>query len=101
MNEELIEFVEHARQKGLDYVTIRHLLSSRGWKEKEIAEAICTRDLELPIPSPPAGRSVGPVRLRGRLGSAWPRMARDALLHLLTFGALYTWATSLILLFFT
>jgi hypothetical protein len=41
------------------------------------------------------------VRGASRPGSIWPRRARDAFLHLLAFGALYTLATSLILLFFT
>ncbi len=84
MNEELIRFVDHARDKGMDHATIRHLLLSTGWKEKDIAEVFCTRDLELAIPEPTG------------VGSA-----RDAYFHLLTFTALYTWATSLILLFFT
>ncbi len=84
MDEKLIQFVNHARDKGMDYATIRHLLSSAGWKQKEIAEVLCTRDLELSIPEPTG------------VGSA-----RDAFLHLLVFTALYTWATSLILLFFT
>lgn len=84
MDEKLIRFVDHARDKGMDPATIRHLLLSAGWKEKDIAEVFCTRDLELPIPEPTG------------VGSA-----RDAFFHLLTFTALYTWATSLILLFFT
>ncbi len=84
MNEELSQFVEHSRDKGLDHATIRHVLLSAGWREKDIAEAFCAHDLELPIPKP-AG--VG--------------TARDAFFHLLTFTALYTWATSLILLFIT
>ena len=84
MDEELIRFVDHARDKGMDHATIRHLLLSTGWKEKDIAEVFCTRDLELAIPEPTG------------VGSA-----RDAFFHLLTFTALYTWAASLILLFFT
>lgn len=83
MDASLVEFVGHARDKGMDPATIRHLLLSTGWKESDIAEAICARDLELRIPEP-AG-----------VGSA-----RDAFFHLLTFTALYTWATSLIVLFF-
>ena len=71
---------------------------SVGWKEKDVAEVFCAHDLELPIPKPAV---VELVRARGRPGSAWPRRARDAFFHLLTFGALYAWATSLILLFFT
>ena len=84
MNEDLVRFVDHARDKGMDHATIRHLLLSTGWKEKDIAEVFCTRDLELGLPEPTA------------IGSA-----RDAFFHLLTFTSLYTWATSLILLLFT
>ncbi len=84
MDEELIRFVDHARDKGMDHATIRHLLLSAGWREKDVAEVFCTRDLELLIPEPTG------------FGSA-----RDAFFHLLTFTALYTSATSLILLFFT
>lgn len=98
MDERLVEFVDHAKAKGMDYATIRQLLVSAGWKDRDVAEVFCARDLELPIPPPPA---VGLLRPRGRSGSVWPRRARDALFHLLTFGALYTWATSLILLFFS
>ena len=100
MDENLIRFVDHARDKGMDHATIRQLLLSAGWKEKDVGEAFCSRDLELPIPKPvPAGAPRGASQRR--TGSIWPRRARDAFLHLLTFGALYTWATSLILLLFT
>ena len=51
---------------------------------KDIAEAFCHRELDLKIPEPSG------------VGSA-----RDAFFHLLTFTALYTSATSLIVLFFT
>ena len=98
MDDQLTRFVDHAREKGMDHATIRQLLVSAGWKERDVAEVFCTRDLELPIPTPTTAR---PVRARGRTGSVWPRRARDAFFHLLTFGALYAWATSLILLFFT
>ncbi|MHC4785508.1 MAG: DUF5671 domain-containing protein [Planctomycetota bacterium] len=99
MDEKLTQFVDHARDKGMDHATIRQLLLSAGWKDKDIAEVFCTRELEIPIPEP---AEAGPARARGvrRTGSVWPRRARDAFLHLLTFGALFTWATSLILLFF-
>ncbi len=98
MDEKLIRFVDHARDKGMDHATIRQLLLSAGWREKDVAEVFCTRDLELPIPKPTA---VGSVAARGRPESVWPRRARDAFFHLLTFGALYAWATALILLSFT
>ncbi len=100
MDEKLIRFVDHARDKGMDLATIRQLLLSAGWKEKDIAEVFCTRDLEIPIPEP---TRVGPARARGPrpTGSVWPRRARDAFLHLLTFGALYASTISLVVLFFT
>jgi len=84
MDEKLIQFVDHATNQGMEHATMRHMLLSAGWKEKDIAEVICARDLELPIPEPTG------------VGSA-----RDAFFHLLTFTSLYTWATSLILLFIT
>ncbi|MHC4141071.1 MAG: DUF5671 domain-containing protein [Planctomycetota bacterium] len=99
MDEKLIQFVDHARDKGMDHATIRQLLLAAGWKDKDVAEVFCTRELELPIPEP-AGVGSTPARGVRRSGSVWPRRARDAFLHLLTFGALFTWATSLILLFF-
>lgn len=100
MDEKLIRFVDHARDNGMDYASIRHVLLSAGWKDKDIAEVICRRDLELSIPAPT--EVVAPrARAMRRPGSVWPRRARDAFLHLLTFGALYTSTTSLILLFFT
>ncbi len=100
MDEKLIQFVDHARDKGLDHATIRQLLLSAGWKDKDVAEVFCIRDLELPIPKP-AGGGFAPARGGQPTGSIWPRRARDGFLHLLTFGSLFTWATSLILLFFT
>lgn len=84
MDEKLSQFVDHSREKGLDHATIRHVLLSVGWREKDIAEVYCARDLELPIPEP---TGVG--------------TARDAFFHLMTYTALYTWATSLILLLIT
>ena len=86
MNENLIRFVDHAREKGMGHATIRQVLLSAGWKDKDVAEVFCTRDLEMPIPKPIA---VAPVRTPAmrRTGSVWPRRARDAFFHLLTFGA--------------
>ena len=98
MDERLVQFVERARAKGMDYGTIRQLLVSAGWKERDVADVFCGSDLELPVPAP---ATIGAARPRGGPGSVWPRRARDALLHLLTFGAFYTWVTSLILLYFT
>jgi len=84
MHENLLRFIEHARQKGMDHATTFLLLRSTGWKEREIAEAFAARELTMPIPE------------RAGVGSA-----RDAFFHLLAFTALYAWAISLIFLFFT
>ena len=68
----------------MDIASIFLLLRSSGWKEKEIVAALAARELEMPIPT------------RSGMGSA-----RDTFLHLLAFAALYSWAISLNLLFFT
>ncbi|MCP3981454.1 MAG: hypothetical protein GY716_19315 [bacterium] len=100
MDEELIRFVDHARDKGMDHATIRQLLTSAGWNEKDVAEVICTRDLDLAIPQP-TKTGPAPMRSARRSPSPWPRRAREAFLHLLTFGALFTWAGNVIFLFFS
>ena len=51
MDEKLIRFVDHAREQRMDYATIRQLLVSAGWKDADVAEVFCARDLELPIPT--------------------------------------------------
>lgn len=84
MDERLTKFVDHARQRGLDYSSIFQLLQSSGWKERQIAQALAARDLSLPIPE------------RAGAGSA-----RDAFLHLVAFTAMYVSAISLIFLLFT
>ncbi len=96
VDEKLTQFVDHARDKGMDHATIRQLLLSAGWKDRDVAEVFCARDLELPIPQPSAA-GLAPARRR----PTTPRKARDACLHLLMFGSLYAWATGLILLLFT
>ncbi len=83
MHDKLAEFVEHARQQGMDHATIFLLLKSAGWRDKEIAEALAGRDLAMPIPERPG------------VGSA-----RDAFFHLLAFTALYAWAIALVSLLF-
>lgn len=55
MDEKLLEFIDHARAKGMDHATICQLLLSAGWKEKDVAEAFCSRELELPLPEPRGG----------------------------------------------
>ena len=97
MDEKLIRFVDHARDRGMDHATIRQLLLSAGWKEKDIAEVFCTRDLEMTIPVP---TGVASARARSSRRPGVPRKARDAFLHLLAFGSLYVWATSVIMLLF-
>ncbi len=84
MPDKLSLFIDHARQKGMDYQTIFQLLQSSGWKEREIAEGFAARELTMPIPE------------RAGVGSA-----RDTFLHLLAFTALYASAISLIYLLFT
>lgn len=83
MNTDLSAFIEHARQKGMDHATIRMLLLSAGWKEKDVVEALAKTSLELPIPQPPD---------RGG--------AREAFYHLLTFAALYASVIAVVVLLF-
>ena len=72
-NRPLVDFIAHARTKGMDHATIRMLLLAEGWKEKEIARAMAEHGLDLTVPAPP---DVGG--------------AREAFLHLVMFAALYT-----------
>jgi len=83
MSKEIKDFIEHARKKGMDHATIRMLLLSAGWKEKDIVDAFSKEALEKPIPAPP---DVGG--------------AREAFFHLISFAALYTMVISLSVLFF-
>jgi hypothetical protein len=76
-------FITHARSKGMDHQTIRILLLSAGWKEREISEAMASETLDMAVPLPPD------------MGSA-----RDAFFHLLSFTALTSTVVSLIFLFF-
>ena len=84
MNDQLQAFLRHARGKGLDYATARTLLLAAGWKERDIANAIASDTLELPVPEP-----------------AGTHGARDASLHLLTFTTLYITVGSMIALYFS
>jgi hypothetical protein len=83
MDQSLGAFIDHARQKGMDHATIRMLLLSAGWKEKEIARAMTAQALDVPIPTPP---DVGG--------------AREAFLHLVAFAALYTAVIAGVMLLF-
>jgi hypothetical protein len=83
MERSVIDFIRHARQKGMDHATIRVLLLSAGWKEKDVAQALATEGLDLPVPEPAGASS-----------------AREVFLYLLASTALYTLVISLIVLFF-
>lgn len=84
MQHSLTDFIEHARKKNMDHQTIRMLLLSAGWKEKDIAEAMTKEALDMPIPMPSDAGG-----------------ARDAFLHLLMFVSFFTTAISSITLFFS
>lgn len=84
MEKRLQSFIGHARSKGMDHATIRMLLLSSGWKEKDVVEALSAESLSMPVPVPPD---------RGG--------AREVFLHLVTFASLYATVTNLIILFFS
>ena len=65
----------------MDHQTIRMLLLSAGWKERDIAAATAEQGLDMPVPMPPDAGG-----------------ARDAFYHLLTFGGLYTVVISFLVL---
>lgn len=81
---QLADFIAHARKKGMDHQTIRMLLLSAGWKEKDIAEALTEQALDMPVPMP------------SDTGGA-----REAFFHLLTFASLYATVIATVVLFFT
>lgn len=76
-------FIAHARSKGMDHQTIRMLLLSAGWKERDVSQALASESLEMPVPQPPDAGS-----------------ARDAFFHLLSFTALTATVGSLVYLLF-
>lgn len=84
MASSLSTFITHARSKNMDHQTIRMLLLSAGWKEKDIAAGLASETLTMPIPLP------------SDTGSA-----RDAFFHLLAFTTLYATVISLVILAFT
>ncbi len=84
MNTSLTDFIAHARKKEMDHQTIRMLLLSAGWKEKDIASALTEQALDMPVPMPTDSGG-----------------AREAFFHLLTFASLYASVIALIVLFFT
>ena len=79
MRPELLAFIAHARERGMDHATIRMLLLSAGWKEKDVSQALTEQALELEVPEPPD---------RGG--------AREAFQHLLAFASLYAWALAVV-----
>ena len=83
MNPDLAAFLEHARSRGMDPGTIRMLLLSAGWKEKDVARALAEHALDLPVPPPPDAGG-----------------ARDAFLYLTAFAAMYAAAISGLTLLF-
>lgn len=84
MTTSLTDFIEHARKKGMDHQTIRMLLLSAGWKEKDVAEAMTKEALDMPVPMPPDAGG-----------------ARDAFFHLLMFVSFFTTAISSVTLLFS
>lgn len=84
MQHTLTDFIEHARSKNMDHQTIRMLLLSAGWKEKDIAEAMTKEALDMPVPMPTDAGG-----------------ARDAFLHLLMFVSFFTTAISSVMLLFS
>lgn len=83
MQHTLQDFIAHARSKGMDHQTIRMLLLSSGWKEKDIVEGLTEATLDMPVPAP-----------EDRGG------AREAFFHLLAFVTLYASVVSVLVLLF-
>lgn len=79
----LQQFITHARSKGMDHQTIRMLLISAGWKERDVLTAMSEESLDMPLPMP-----------EDRGG------AREAFLHLVAFASLYASLVSVLVLLF-
>ena len=79
----LSSFIAHARGKGMDHQTIRMILLSAGWKEKDVSQALASESLDVAVPLP-----------------ADTGGARDAFFHLLSFTSLISTVISSIFLFF-
>ena len=84
MDERLTSFLDHAKAKGLDFATTRELLRAQGWKDKDVAEAFATQELDVEVPGPTGQSS-----------------ARETFMYLAAFACLYTWVIALIVLVFT
>jgi len=54
---EIQRFVADARQRGMDAVAIRTLLSAAGWKDRQILAALASGEDGLHVPSPTAAHS--------------------------------------------
>lgn len=67
----------------MDLQTVRLLLLSAGWKEKDISAALASETLDMPVPVPTDAGG-----------------ARDAFFHLLTFTTLYSTVIATIVLMF-
>lgn len=83
MQNSLTQFIAHATSKGMDLQSVRLLLLSAGWKEKDISAALASETLDMPVPVPSDGGG-----------------ARDAFFHLLTFTTLYSTIIGTIALIF-
>ncbi|MBP9751221.1 MAG: hypothetical protein KBC95_05245 [Candidatus Peribacteraceae bacterium] len=83
MDSQLSHFIAAARQKGMDFQSIKSLLVASGWKERDVEQALVSQTLDMAVPTPP---DVGG--------------AREAFLHLLSFACLYIGLGSLIFLYF-
>jgi hypothetical protein len=83
MDERLVRFVTHARQRGMDFATLRAVLRDAGWKTKQVDEVLCEREVGMAVPQPTEAGS-----------------ARDTFLHLFAFSTLYAWVISLTVLWF-
>lgn len=89
MNKSLREFVDHAHDNGLDHGTIWQMLHSAGWQDEEIASAIAARELDLEVPTPSRA---------GSRSHSWVTLAKDAVVHVVTYVSLFYWVTNLALL---
>jgi len=53
MTSALLDFIRHARQRGMDHATIRILLLSAGWREKDVSKGLAEEGLGIPVPEAP------------------------------------------------
>ncbi|HUE72496.1 MAG TPA: DUF5671 domain-containing protein [Pirellulaceae bacterium] len=83
MDPKLLDFIAHARQKGMDHGTIRVMLLSAGWKERDVARGLAEQGLDMPVPEPPSSGG-----------------AREAFQYLMVFSALYVSVVNVILILF-